>query len=99
MLTEPFLWRMGTSEESNSTPDSRKDDFMPFCSCKNVEASLQMMRRAKGGAVSMGKDTACHQESGAAEAMEQYHPPLNHLQQFLCCGFFFSSFSNPSSGN
>lgn len=72
---------------------------MPFCSCKNVEASLQMMRRAKGGAVSMGKDTACHQESGAAEAMEQYHPPLNHLQQFLCCGFFFSSFSNPSSGN
>lgn len=59
---------------------------------KDVEASLQVMRRAKGRAVSMGKDTACHQESRAAEVMEQYHPPLNHLQQFLCCGFFSPPF-------
>lgn len=35
---------------------------------------------------------------GATEVMEQQCSPLNHLQQFLCCGFF-SSFSNPSSEN
>lgn len=96
MLTEPFpLSTTGEREplrNQNATTDSRKDDFMPFCSCKNVKASSQMMRRAKGGAVSMGKDTACHRESGAAEVMEQQHPSLNHLQQFLRCGFFSPPF-------
>lgn len=62
MLTEPFPWSITGEQEplrnQNATTNCRKDDFMPFCSCKNVEASLQMMRRAKGGAVSMGKDTA-----------------------------------------
>lgn len=62
MLTEPFPWSITREplRNQNATTDSRKDDFKPFCSCKNVEASLQMMRRAKGEAVSMGKEAVCH---------------------------------------
>lgn len=33
------------------------------------------MRRAKGGAVCMGKDAMCHQESRVAEVMKQQHLP------------------------
>lgn len=79
MLTELFPWSITGEWEplrnQDATTDGRKDDFMSFCSCKNVKASLQIMRRAKGGAVSMGKDAMCHQESRVAEVMEQQHPP------------------------
>lgn len=62
---------------------------MPSHSWKNIVAPLLVMRRANGGAVSTGKDAVCHHERGVTEVMEQQCSPLNPLQQFLCCGFFF----------